>query len=74
MPNQNDESWEAQRVHIAKTLDRFELLLNELESKSTRVITDIAVLKAKWGMMAGGVAIAISLLSNLAIYIIKGGL
>jgi len=70
----NDESWEAQRISINKTLDGLETTLKTLDCRSNKIVTEIAVIKVKMGMIATGITIFVSAIMNIIIYLIKGGL
>lgn len=55
------DSWEEQRALIVDTIKRIEKTICTLDAKLDVAITDVAVLKAKMIMYAGGIALAISI-------------
>ncbi len=67
----NDETWDAQRVNINNTLDRFEKTLTILENRSSKIMIDIAVIKVKMGMIAIGVAFVVSAASNILMHLLS---
>ncbi len=56
----SDETWEAQRVNINKTLDRFDKILTELDSRSNKIITKIAVIETKERIYSAFIALIVS--------------
>ena len=68
------DDWIEQRVYINSKLDEFGETLKLLDSRSNKILTEVAVIKVKMGMIASGVAIVVSLASNFILKIIVGDL